>query len=293
MQQQLLLSLAGAVLALAAACPQPAQAASFGSRPPYRPGPEARAPAGKSVGQRAVEVIGLSAEAQAASDGGDYAKVPHARVPAALMGGSPLPSQTSSVPGQALEAYQTIVRDYSDLALSQKAHVGLALVLYQQGQHAEALAELKSVEFRLRGNPEVCCARSAAPACLLLGPLHSRLKRGRCAAACGAGGHAVQPATAGAQPGGGAVRGGVRVRAALQRPEHLGALGGAGAALAAGRRGGAAALPEHELAGWRTVCWPGRAQVTSGCCACCCTSLLSGTPGDCQSARARPGGPAV
>ena len=56
---------------------------------------------------------------------------------------------------QALSAYTTITRNYSDLALSQYAHVGRALMLYELGQWPESISELKSVEFRLRGYAEV------------------------------------------------------------------------------------------------------------------------------------------
>ena len=71
---------------------------------------------------------------------------------------------------QALSAYTTIIRNYSDLALSQYAHVGRALMLYELGQWPESISELKSVEFRLRGYAEVrpctfdaCAAAVQAP----------------------------------------------------------------------------------------------------------------------------------
>ena len=59
---------------------------------------------------------------------------------------------------QALTAYTTITRNYNDLALSQYAHVGRALMLYEMGQQPEGLSELKAMEPRLRGYAEVCTA---------------------------------------------------------------------------------------------------------------------------------------
>ena len=56
---------------------------------------------------------------------------------------------------QALAAYSTITRQYADLALSQPAHVGKALMLYELGQRPEGISELKTVEARLRGYAEV------------------------------------------------------------------------------------------------------------------------------------------
>ena len=56
---------------------------------------------------------------------------------------------------QALTAYTTITRNYNDLALSQYAHVGRALMLYELGQQPEGLSELKTMEARLRGYAEV------------------------------------------------------------------------------------------------------------------------------------------
>ena len=141
-----------AVQAAAAAAAAPALAAE--SRPARI---KATAPQ-RSTGQRAIEVLGLAAEAQAASDSGEYSKVTSR---ASLADCTTRHVLTHRARVQALEAYQTIVSDFSDLALSQRAHVGRALMLFQLGQRAEALSELKSVEVRLRGNPEVrsssCC----------------------------------------------------------------------------------------------------------------------------------------
>ena len=56
---------------------------------------------------------------------------------------------------QALHKYTIIARDYSDLALAERARVKRALMLYETGQVEQALLELEDEEVALRGNAEV------------------------------------------------------------------------------------------------------------------------------------------
>ncbi len=56
---------------------------------------------------------------------------------------------------QALQKYTIIARDYSDLALAERARIKRALMLYETGQVDQALLELEDEEVALRGNAEV------------------------------------------------------------------------------------------------------------------------------------------
>ena len=56
---------------------------------------------------------------------------------------------------QALQKYTTIVKEYSDLALAERARIKRALMLYETGAVEQALLELEDEEVALRGNAEV------------------------------------------------------------------------------------------------------------------------------------------
>lgn len=56
---------------------------------------------------------------------------------------------------QALQKYTTIVKEYSDLALAERARIKRALMLYETGSAGQALLELEDEEVALRGNAEV------------------------------------------------------------------------------------------------------------------------------------------
>jgi tetratricopeptide (TPR) repeat protein len=58
----------------------------------------------------------------------------------------------------ALRCYSDIVNKYSDLALSERARISRALVLYQVGRPDEALLQLEDEEVALRGSAEVSAA---------------------------------------------------------------------------------------------------------------------------------------
>ena len=57
---------------------------------------------------------------------------------------------------QALQRYTTITREYSDLALAERARVKRALMLYETGSVGQALLELEDEEVALRGNLQAC-----------------------------------------------------------------------------------------------------------------------------------------
>lgn len=56
---------------------------------------------------------------------------------------------------QALQKYTTIAKEYSDLALAERARIKRALMLYETGSVEQALLELEDEEVALRGNAEV------------------------------------------------------------------------------------------------------------------------------------------
>ena len=62
---------------------------------------------------------------------------------------------------QALENYTLITHKYPDLAITQYARIQRALLLYELGQHSEAVLELEGEEEDLRGNSEVHAALAA------------------------------------------------------------------------------------------------------------------------------------
>ncbi|OEL26490.1 hypothetical protein BAE44_0012490 [Dichanthelium oligosanthes] len=63
---------------------------------------------------------------------------------------------------QALASFTRVVREYADLALSEYARVGRALVLYEIGDRDESIAEMEDVSVALKGYPEIHAALAAA-----------------------------------------------------------------------------------------------------------------------------------
>nr|CAD1842073.1 unnamed protein product [Ananas comosus var. bracteatus] len=63
---------------------------------------------------------------------------------------------------RALLYFTQVVKDYKDLALSEYARVGRALVLYEIGDRDEAIAEMEDVSVSLKGYPEIHAALAAA-----------------------------------------------------------------------------------------------------------------------------------
>ena len=59
---------------------------------------------------------------------------------------------------QALGNYTLIVKQFPDLAISNYARIGRALMLYQTGNPSEAILELQDLESSLRGYAEVHAA---------------------------------------------------------------------------------------------------------------------------------------
>jgi len=57
---------------------------------------------------------------------------------------------------QALDAYTAIVKDFPGLALSERARIRRAILLYETDQVQQAITELEDEEVALRGNAEVC-----------------------------------------------------------------------------------------------------------------------------------------
>lgn len=66
---------------------------------------------------------------------------------------------------QALQLYDNIVRQYSDLALSEYARMGRALLLYQVGRVSDALIELEDASVVMHGSAEVHAALAAVLYC--------------------------------------------------------------------------------------------------------------------------------
>lgn len=62
----------------------------------------------------------------------------------------------------ALASFTRVVREYADLALSEYARVGRALVLYEIGDRDESIAEMEDVSIALKGYPEIHAALAAA-----------------------------------------------------------------------------------------------------------------------------------
>jgi hypothetical protein len=54
---------------------------------------------------------------------------------------------------EALASFTRVVREYADLALSEYARVGRALVLYEIGDRDESIAEMEDVSIALKGYP--------------------------------------------------------------------------------------------------------------------------------------------
>jgi tetratricopeptide (TPR) repeat protein len=60
---------------------------------------------------------------------------------------------------EALASFTRVVAEYADLALSEYARVGRALVLYEIGDRDESIAEMEDVSIALKGYPglPLCC----------------------------------------------------------------------------------------------------------------------------------------
>jgi tetratricopeptide (TPR) repeat protein len=54
---------------------------------------------------------------------------------------------------EALASFTRVVREYADLALSEYARVGRALVLYEIGDRDESITEMEDVSIALKGYP--------------------------------------------------------------------------------------------------------------------------------------------
>lgn len=63
---------------------------------------------------------------------------------------------------EALASFTRVVAEYADLALSEYARVGRALVLYEIGDRDESIAEMEDVSIALKGYPEIHAALAAA-----------------------------------------------------------------------------------------------------------------------------------
>ena len=75
---------------------------------------------------------------------------------------------------QALQKYTTIVKEYSDLALAERARIKRALMLYETGAVEQALLELEDEEIALRGNAEVHLSLLGAAQMLSIQALHKQ-----------------------------------------------------------------------------------------------------------------------
>mmetsp|Transcript_15901 Transcript_15901/g.49980 ORF Transcript_15901/g.49980 Transcript_15901/m.49980 type:complete len:144 (-) Transcript_15901:122-553(-) len=62
----------------------------------------------------------------------------------------------------ALDAYTEIVKRYPDLAITEYARLGRALLLFEVGERGEGLLELQDERVVLQGYPEVHAALAAA-----------------------------------------------------------------------------------------------------------------------------------
>ncbi len=67
-------------------------------------------------------------------------------------------SETSAM--QAVDNYTKIVKQFPGLALTERARIRRAVLLYETGQVEQAIIELDDEEVALRGNAEV-----ASPSC--------------------------------------------------------------------------------------------------------------------------------
>uniref|UniRef100_A0ACD5Y5R9 Uncharacterized protein n=1 Tax=Avena sativa TaxID=4498 RepID=A0ACD5Y5R9_AVESA len=63
---------------------------------------------------------------------------------------------------EALASFTAVVSGYKDLALSEYARVGRALVLYEIGDRDESITEMEDVSVALKGYPEIHAALAAA-----------------------------------------------------------------------------------------------------------------------------------
>jgi tetratricopeptide (TPR) repeat protein len=133
-RRQLLVSGAGSLLLLATGAGAAAES-SKGALVGYA-GPvvtEAERAASAAVSRRVGEAVGLLERGRALQARGDFP--------------------------EALASFTRVVAEYADLALSEYARVGRALVLYEIGDRDESIAEMEDVSIALKGYPglPLCC----------------------------------------------------------------------------------------------------------------------------------------
>ncbi|XP_020705031.1 uncharacterized protein LOC110115954 isoform X1 [Dendrobium catenatum] len=63
---------------------------------------------------------------------------------------------------RALDYFTQIINDYKDLAFTEYARVGRALLLYEIGDREQAITEMEDVSISLKGYPEIHAALAAA-----------------------------------------------------------------------------------------------------------------------------------
>ncbi|KAH0434503.1 hypothetical protein IEQ34_026807 [Dendrobium chrysotoxum] len=63
---------------------------------------------------------------------------------------------------RALDYFTEIINDYKDLALTEYARVGRALLLYEIGDREQAITEMEDASISLKGYPEIHAALAAA-----------------------------------------------------------------------------------------------------------------------------------
>jgi len=63
---------------------------------------------------------------------------------------------------EALASFTRVVAEYADLALSEYARVGRALVLYEIGDRDQSIAEMEDVSIALKGYPGQQCVSSVS-----------------------------------------------------------------------------------------------------------------------------------
>ena len=117
---------------------------------------DTRSSATRSITEDVNAVSRLTSEAEFAIKDGNMHQVPQLVLSQMLSAGMRLPRTVdNSHLLQALQKYTTIVKEYSDLALAERARIKRALMLYETGAVEQALLELEDEEVALRGNAEV------------------------------------------------------------------------------------------------------------------------------------------
>ena len=114
-----------------------------------------------SVREQVAAISALTSKARAAADAGNFSEVHAACHACAPVAGRVQPmsfSRNACACAQALADYTSITRGYPGLALTERARVKRALLLYETGQVQQAIVELDDEEMVLRGNAEVWCA---------------------------------------------------------------------------------------------------------------------------------------